>query len=89
MAAGGAAAGAIAQAIKASGVIVRMKPDEFRKVLIRVAEPVVVIAQGGFFSTTYQYLTSYKGLVFFTKSNTPLDLPTGAEVITADRIWMP
>jgi hypothetical protein len=66
-----------------------MKPDEFRKVLIRVAEPVVVIALGGFFSTTYQYLTSYKGLVFFTKSNTPLDLPTGAEVITADRFWMP
>lgn len=91
MAAGGAAAGAaaVAQAIKASGVIVRMKPDEFRKVLIRVAEPVVVIAQGGFFSATYQYLTSYKGLVFFTKTNAPLDLPNGAEVITADRIWMP
>lgn len=89
MAAGGAAAAAIAQAIKASGAIVLMKPDEFRKVLIRVAEPLVVIAQGGFFPTTHQYLTSYKGLAFFTKSNTPLDLPTGAEVITADRIWMP
>jgi hypothetical protein len=33
--------------------------------------------------------TSYKGLAFFTKSNTPLDLPAGAEVVTADRIWIP
>ncbi len=87
MAAGGLMAAA-AQAMKVSGGVVRMKPDEFRKVLIRAAEPAVVIAQGGVFSTTYQYLTSYKGLVFFTKSKTPLDLPAGAEVIAADQIRM-
>jgi hypothetical protein len=89
MAAGGAAAAAIAQAIKASGVIVRLNPDEFRKVMVRVPDPLVVIAQGGVFSTKYQYLTSYKGLAFFTKTNTPLDLPAGAEVVAADRIWIP
>ena len=87
---GGAAAGAaIAKAIKASGVIVRLNPDEFRKVMVRVSNPLVVIAQGGVFSTKYQYLTSYKGLAFFTKSKIPLDLPAGAEVVTADRIWIP
>jgi hypothetical protein len=89
MAAGGAAAAAIAQAIKASGVIVRLNPDEFRKVMERVPDPLVVISQGGVFSTEYQYLTSYKGLAFFTKTNTPLDLPAGAEVVAADRIWIP
>ena len=89
MAAGGTAAAAIAQAIKASGVIVRLNPDEFWKVMVRVPNPLVVIAQGGVFSTNYQYLTSYKGLAFFTKSKTPLDLPPGAEVVTADRIWIP
>ena len=89
MAASGAAAAAIAQAIKASGVLVRLNQDEFRKVLMRVSEPLVVIAQGGVFSRKYQYLMSYKGLAFFTKTNTPVDLPTGTEVVTADRIWMP
>ena len=84
-----AAAAAIAQAIKASGVIVRLKPEEFQNVLLRAPEPLVVIAQSGFFSTSYQYLTSYKGLAFYTKSNTAMELPVGAEVVTADRIWIP
>jgi hypothetical protein len=90
MAAGGAAAAAaIAQAIKASGVVVRLNAEEFRKVLIRVKDPLVVIAQGGIFSTKYQCLTSYKGLAFYTKSSTPLDMPAGVEVVTAERIWIP
>jgi len=90
MAAGGAAAAAaIAQAIKASGVVLRMSPEEFRRILMRASEPLVAIAQGGIFSTNYQYLTSYKGLAFYTKSDTPLDLPSGAEVVTVEKIWIP
>jgi len=91
MAAGGAAAAAaaIAEAIKASGVLIRLEPGEFRKIMVRVPDPLVVISQGGLFTTHYQYLISYKGLTFFTKSATPLDLPAGAEVVSAQRIWMP
>jgi hypothetical protein len=87
--AGAAAAAAIAQAIKASGVLVRLAPDEFRKILVRVRDPLVVISEGGLFSTNYQYLMGYKGLAFFTKSKTPLDLPAGAEVVAANGIWIP
>ena len=90
MAAGGAAAAAaVAQAIKASGVILRLDPDEFRKVLARIPEPLVVIAESGVFSKKYGYLTSYKGLAFSTAAKTPLDLPAGTEVVTARRIWAP
>ena len=93
MAAGGAAAGAaaaaIAQATKASGVLIRLEPDEFRKILGRLKDPLVVIAKGGFFSAKYQYLTTYKGLAFFTKSAEPIELPTGAEVVAARNIWIP
>ena len=46
-----AAAAAIAQAIKASGVIVRVEPDEFVKLLARQSEPLIVCAVGGFLST--------------------------------------
>jgi hypothetical protein len=88
---GAAAAAAIAQAIKASGVVLHLNPDEFRKILMRVADPLVVTAKGGsgLFGIQYQYLISYKGLAFFTKSKMPLDLPSGTEVVVADQIWIP
>lgn len=84
-----AAAAAIAQAIKASGVLIRLEPNEFRKILSRSSDPLVVIAKGGFFSTRYQYLTSYKGLAFYTASREPLELPDTAEVVNARGIWIP
>lgn len=95
MAYGGAtaagAAAAIAQAIKASGAIVRVEPDDFLLLLSRAKanKPLVVIAQGGAFKKNYQYLTSYKGLVFFTKADAPLQLPGDTEIIAARQIWIP
>ncbi len=90
MSAGGAAAAAaIAQAIRASGVLVRVEPNEFLGILQRQPNPLVVHATGGFFSTNYQYLSSYKGLAFFTKSPEPLTLPSGAELVLAKSIWVP
>ncbi len=89
MAAGAAAAAAIAQAIKASGAIVRVEPNDFMLVLSRNKNPLVVSAQGGILRTNYQYLTAYKGLVFFTKSPTPLLLPSEVELIAARKIWIP
>jgi len=91
MAAGGAgaAAAAIAQAIKASGVLVRLESGEFAKLLRRMTDPLVVYSEGGLFTTRYQYLTSYKGLAFFTSSREPLPLPAETELVTAGRIWIP
>ena len=85
----GAAAVAIAQAIKASGTIVKVEPKEFESILARQSGLLVVIAQEGLFATKYQYLTSYKGLAFFCKSPTALNLPSGHEVVIAQKIWMP
>lgn len=84
-----AAAAAIANAIRASGVIVHVEPNDFTGILHRQKGPLVVHATGGFFSTNYQYLTSYKGLAFFTKSPEPLILPSGTELVTAKKLWMP
>ena len=90
-AAGGAAAAgaAIAQAIKASGVLVHVRPDDFVAILTRQDRPLVVVAKGGFFTTTYKHLTSYKGLGFYCKADQPLKLPPGAEVVEAQSIWLP
>jgi hypothetical protein len=49
----------------------------------------VVHATGGFFSTSYLYLSSYKGLAFFTKLSTPLGLSSGCELVQAKKIWIP
>lgn len=84
-----AAAAAITQATKASGVIVRVEPREFCRLLERQAAPLVVHAPGGFFSRSHQYLTSYKGLAFYTKSDAPLHLVGGTELIQANKIWIP
>lgn len=84
-----AAAAAIAQAIKASGAIVRVEPEEFLKIVSRSEEPLVVTAEGGFLGTTHQYLTSYKGLAFYTKSSEALHLPGDAELIVSRKIWIP
>jgi hypothetical protein len=84
-----AAAAAVAQAIKASGAIVSVEPDVFIKLVSRVEKPLVVTAPGGVFKKNYQYLTAYKGLIFFTKAPSPLMLPGGTEVIVAQKIWIP
>jgi hypothetical protein len=58
MSAGAAAAAAIAQAIKASGVLVSVDPENFYAIIDRQHEPLVIHAKGGFFSPKYSYLTS-------------------------------
>jgi hypothetical protein len=87
---GGAAhAAAIANAIKASGVVVRVESKDFEGILRKTERPLVIIAEGGLFSTKYQYMTSYKGFAFLTKTTVPILLPPSAEIIRAQKIWTP
>jgi hypothetical protein len=85
----GAAAAAIAQAIKASGAIVRVESTDFMTILDRVDNPLVVTSESKFFSTKYHYLTAYKGLIFYTKTAMPLMLRPSVELIRAKNIWIP
>ena len=84
-----AAAAAIANAIKASGVVVNVTAEDFAAIVRRTERPLVVTAEGGVFSTHYKYLTSYKGLAFYTKARAPLVLPADAEVVRARGISIP
>lgn len=87
--AGAAAAAAAAQAIKASGAIIKMEPSDFQAILSRQEDALVVMAEGGFLGKTYSYLTSYRGLIFYTKTGEPMHLPSDAELIRAEKIWIP
>ncbi len=84
-----AQARALARAIKASGAIVSVEPDDFLYILTKGSRPIVIMATGGIVRVNYQYLTSYRGFVFHTKSRAPLVLPHDAEIIAANKIWVP
>lgn len=89
---GGAAAAAaiaIANAIKSSGAIVDVRPEDFMKILAKTKEPLVVTAEGGVFKKSFRYITSYKGLFFHTKAQDPISLPEGTELIQAKAISIP
>jgi len=79
----------IANAIKASGTVIQIEPEEFVKILKKAEAPLVVYAEGGIISTNYQYMVSYKGFAFFCKADEPIQLPKKAEVVIADKIWIP
>ena len=86
---GGAAAAAAIQAIKASGAIVRIEPDEFRRLLSREPESLVVHARAGLFNQRHRYLMGHRGLVFYACAAEPITLPARCQVIEARRIWAP
>jgi len=90
MADGAAAAAAIiANAIKASGTLVRVEPETFVGLVRRAEKPLIIYNQSGLFMKNHQYLISYKGFAFFTRSREQIDLPRSVEVIVADKIWIP
>jgi hypothetical protein len=89
MTTGAAVVAAMIQAVKASGVLVRVEPDAFSAILRKSQSPLVVRARSGLFSNGYQYLTSYKGLAFWTKSREGIQLPVNAEIVEAGKIWVP
>lgn len=88
-AAAAAAAAAIANAIKASGAIVKVEPDVFQRIIAKVDTPLIILARGGWRTKNYQYLTSYKGFIFYAKTQSELLFPSRAEMILAARIWIP
>lgn len=85
-----AAAAAIAEAVKASGAIVRVEGRDFENLVRRLEDPLVIHSQpGGMFSRKHQYLTAHSGFVFHARTDAPLSLPSGTATIQAKKIWVP
>ncbi len=83
------AAAAVGRAIKASGAIVKVKPDLFTEILSRVEYPLIIRKEGGLFWTIHHYMTSYQGFIFYTRSREQLALPVECEVVECGHIWIP
>lgn len=87
--AGAAAAAAVAQAVKASGAIVGLEPEEFQRIVNRMDSGLVVQTLGGFRKKTHEYLAAYGGFIFHTKSEKRMSFPSGVEMVWAKKIWVP
>jgi hypothetical protein len=84
-----AAAAAVAMAIKASGAIVRVPPEDFQKLLEQNVQGLVVHAQPRFLARRHKYIMGYKGLAFYTLSRELLAIPRGLQLVEATQIWIP
>ena len=79
----------IAQAIKASGVLVKVEAPEFQRLVNQQPDALVVRAQRGVFKKYWRYLMGYKGLAFFTDTPDVLPLPSRAQLLEAKDVWIP
>jgi hypothetical protein len=86
---GGGAAHVARQARNAYGCIVRVEPLYFLNLLKEHSELLVIEGIGGIFTKHYRYITSYKGITLFAKSDEALTLPSEISVIKAKKILIP
>jgi len=90
-ASGGAeAAAVVAQAIKASGVLVRVEAEDFVNLLLLEERPLVVVAEGRWWSGyRHRHMAGLRGLAFIADTDAPIPLPDHVDVVPAGRIWIP
>jgi hypothetical protein len=89
MRSGGGIAAGMANSSKVVGPIIVVESDDFMNILRKTDSPLVVHSKSGIFTNVYQYMTAYKGFIFFSKSTTPLQLDHRTEIISAKNIWIP
>jgi hypothetical protein len=77
------------QPVKMNGVFVRLAPEDFQNLLNRNEGLAVVTTSTTFFGTTFTYVTSYKGLVFYCKTKAQLSIASRHETIVAQAISLP
>ena len=87
-AAAAAAAAAMINAIKASGAIVKVAPEDFQKLLEQNVQGLVVHSVGKILGR-HKYIMGFKGLAFYTSSREALAMPRALQIVEAKKIWIP
>jgi hypothetical protein len=76
-------------ALRMNGAFVKLTPEDFQNLLNRNEGLAVVTTSTTFFGTTFTYVTSHKGLIFFCKTKSQLSVSTKHETILAQTVALP
>lgn len=79
----------IQQGQKMNGVFVKIEPKDFQDMLNKQEGLMVIMTKTGIFTDVYIYLTSYKGFVFYCKSEKQLTLPNKHEMMHSKQVTLP
>lgn len=71
--------------VVAGGCVVFLEREEFKDVLRRQEDPVVVCSLKGTLKNRHTYVTSHRGMLFAHRSKTPIELE-GYDLINAEEI---
>lgn len=71
------------------GPIIVIHEKQFREIVEKNPELLVITTFGGFPSGKHRYMISYKGFYFFTKSSSQLRLPESTEIMQVEEIAIP
>lgn len=77
------------QILKMNGVFARITPEDFQNLMSRNEGLMIVASKAGLFKNQYQYLTSYKGLIFYCKGSEKLSVPGKHESIYSESVTLP
>ncbi len=77
------------QILKMNGVFARISPEDFQNLMSRNEGLMIVTSKAGLFRNQYQYLTSYKGLIFHCKCSEMLSIPSKHESVHAESVSLP
>ena len=75
-------------AIKAMGVLIQLNEANFRELVRKRSNPVIVLGEVGVFSKKLIYFFALDGFVFYCKSPMLPDLPS-CELIRAEKVRLP
>jgi hypothetical protein len=68
--------------------LISMDADDFLKLLEQIEKPLIIMAQGKhFFQQNYQYMVSFKGFNFQTKSLEKLPMPAYSLIVESKQSW--
>jgi len=77
------------QALKMNGAFIKLTPEDFQNLLNRNEGLAVVTTSTSFFGTTFTYVTSHKGLIFYCKTKSQLSVSNKHEKILVQSVSLP
>jgi hypothetical protein len=77
------------QILKMNGVFARISPEDFQNLMSRNEGLMIVASKAGIFGNQFQYLTSYKGLIFYCRCGEKLSISSKHETLYSESVSIP